>query len=167
MTVDGAGALADCCGNDAGRPGYAPPRQRTGDDFMTASEPSIGDRVGIKDSADFAHWSARGSVVGVAEGGFSVVADGEAEAVTVPRSLLVSLGPPGSEASLGEWVAQAFPLNGDPPGVPMYFANGADVLAFVRQFRAAEIDETIKVRPPASATDAERQAVRTAGAQEL
>lgn len=133
---------------------------------MAMADLRAGDRVGIKDSAEFTHWSRRGWIAEITDGpdggpvSCSVTPDGELDAVPMLPELLVKLGS-------GEWTAQAYPINGDAPGIPMYFANGADVLAFVRQFQSLQLDETLKVHAPAVATDAERMAVKHAGAVDL
>jgi len=123
-----------------------------------------GDRVGVKDSPDFSHWSRRGAITGSAESGeFMVKLDDQDAWVPVLRNLLVPLGASGAD----EWFAQAFPVNGDAPGVKMYFASGAEIVQFVYQFRAMQLDEVIKIHTPATATDAERAALREAGVQDI
>ena len=131
---------------------------------MTTPDFKAGDRVGVKDSPDFNHWSRRGAITGSAESGeFTVKLDDQDACVPVLRNLLVPLGAPG----IDEWFAQAFPVNGDAPGMKMYFANGAEILQFVYQFRALQLDEVIKVHTPAGATDAEHAALHEAGVQDI
>jgi hypothetical protein len=131
---------------------------------MITPDFNIGDRVGVKDSADFNHWSRQGVIAGPADAGeYSVKLDDEDAPVPVLRELLVPLAGVGGD----EWFAQVFPINGDAPGMKMYFASGAEVVRFMYQFRALELDETIKVHIPPGATDADRAALHEAGAQEL
>jgi hypothetical protein len=131
---------------------------------MTTPDFKAGDRVGVKDSADFNHWSRRGVITGLADfGEFSVKLDDADATVPVLRELLVPIGAAGAD----EWFAQAFPVNGDAPGMKMYFASGTEILHFVYQFRALQLDEVIKIHTPANATDAERAALREAGVQEV
>jgi hypothetical protein len=131
---------------------------------MATPDFKVGDRVGVKDSADFNHWSRRGVIAGPADdGAFAVKLDGEDAPVPVLHELLVPLGAAGAD----EWFAQAFPDNGDAPGMKMYFASGAELMQFVYQFRALQLDEAIKVHTPTGATDAERAALRGAGVQEI
>jgi hypothetical protein len=140
---------------------------------MALTDLRAGDRVGIKDSGEFTHWSRRGSIADVTDGpdgspvSLSVTPDGALEAVPMLPELLVKLGGATGQGGSDEWIAQAYPINGDAPGIPMYFANGADVLAFVAQFQALQLDETLKVHAPAAASDAERLAVKHAGAVDL
>ena len=131
---------------------------------METPDFKAGDRVGVKDSPDFNHWSRRGVITGLADlGEFTVKLDDEDATVPVLRELLVPLGASGAD----EWFAQAFPINGDAPGMKMYFASGADILQFVYQFRALQLDEVIKVHTPANATEAERAALRKTEVQEI
>jgi len=133
---------------------------------MALTDLRAGDRVGIKDSGEFTHWSRRGSIADVTDGpdgspvSLSVTPDGALEAVPMLPELLVKLGGATGQGGSDEWIAQAYPINGDAPGIPMY-------LAFVAQFQALQLDETLKVHAPAAASDAERLAVKHAGAVDL
>jgi len=140
---------------------------------MTATQLHIGDRVGIKDGADFLHWSRFGVITGIADdreasGGsavtFDVREDGEPAAVHMVSSLLVGLGQPGQEGAPGAWSAQAFPTDGDRPGAMMYFENTADVLEFVVEFVDLRLDEKLKVQGPAW-TEEERTRLLDAGVE--
>jgi hypothetical protein len=133
----------------------------------------VGDRVGVKDSPDFTHWTSRGIIVGIGE-----AADGAAPSVQVQVDgvpgnlpvlcrLLVKLPSLAPGAVADDWCAQAYPTNGDDPGLPMYFATGGDLLEFVRQFQALELDEALKVHVPATASEAERAALKGAGVAEM
>jgi Short C-terminal domain len=140
---------------------------------MTATELHIGERVGIKDGADFLHWSRFGAIAGIADGRetrdgsattFDVLEDGQPEAVHMVSSLLVGLGQPGEENGQGPWTAQAFPTNGDRPGLVMYFENAADLLEFVVEFADLRLDEKLKVHGPAWTAE-ERKRLLDAGVE--
>jgi hypothetical protein len=124
---------------------------------MVATQLHIGERVGIRDGADFLHWSRFGVIAGIADPRetsdgsamtFDVLEDGEPAAVHMVSSLLVGLGQPGEQNGPGAWTAQAFPTNGDRPGLVMYFENAADVLEFVVEFSDLRLDEKLKVHGP-------------------
>ena len=138
--------------------------------MMTAPQLHIGERVGIKDGADFLHWSRFGVITGVADDRdgnamkFDVLEDGEPEAVHMASSLLVGLGQPGEQNGPGAWTAQAFPTNGDRPGLVMYFENAADVVEFAAQFSALKLDEQLKVHGPAWTAE-ERNRLLDAGVE--
>jgi hypothetical protein len=134
-----------------------------------------GDRVGIMDEADYRHWSRFGSVIGgpndlVQPNGtvtmYTVQEDGRAGAVPMPANKLVKLGAPGESGQPGEWSAQCFPIDGERPGPAMYFRNGADALAFVRDFINAGLsDEKLHIHAPASATPEQRVQLKNAGVE--
>jgi len=139
---------------------------------MPSNEIHSGDRVGIRDGADFLHWSRTGSIIGIADyheasdgspQSLTVLEDGRTEAFAAPADLLVPLGPPDAEHGPGAWTAQAYPDDGDPPGQLMYFADGSDLLAFVVQFSDVLKDEKLHVHAPAWATDAQSLRLRAAG----
>jgi hypothetical protein len=128
-----------------------------------------GDRVGIKDSPDFSHWSIAGSVIGAGVGAdglptINVMPDGETEAVRTRPALLVKIAPGLAEP---DCYAQSYPTNGDAPGPLMYFASAADLLAFTHQFQDLKLDEVLKVHAGAAASEAQRSALRSAGATEF
>jgi hypothetical protein len=140
---------------------------------MVATQLHVGDRVGIKDGADFLHWSRFGVIAGIADDReardgsamtFDVREDGEPEAVHMVSHLLVGLGQPGEQGGPGAWSAQAFPINGDRPGLMMYFENTADLLEFVVEFADQRLDEKLKVHGPAW-TDEERTRLLDAGVE--
>jgi len=125
---------------------------------MTATQLHVGERVGIKDGADFLHWSRFGAITDVADNReasdgsamtFDVLEDGQADVVHMVSSLLVGLGQPGEQNGPGAWTAQAFPTNGDRPGLVMHFENAADLLEFVVEFADLRLDEKLKVHGPA------------------
>jgi hypothetical protein len=140
---------------------------------MVATQLHVGDRVGIKDGADFLHWSRFGVIAGIADNRetrdgsamtFEVREDGAPEAVHMVSHLLVGLGQPGEQGGPGAWSAQAFPINGDRPGLMMYFENTADLLEFVVEFADQRLDEKLKVHGPAW-TDEERTRLLDAGVE--
>ncbi|HTZ69839.1 MAG TPA: SHOCT domain-containing protein [Acetobacteraceae bacterium] len=138
---------------------------------MMPAQLHIGERVGIKDGAGFHHWSRFGVITGIADGSaasdgrtttFTVLEDGERDAYNMASTLLVGLGLPGEQSTLGAWSAQAFPTDGDPPGPVMHFANATDVLKFVVEFADGKLDEKLQVYGPAW-TDEERTRLLDAG----
>jgi hypothetical protein len=140
---------------------------------MSATQLHIGERVGIKDSADFPHWSRFGVITGIADvretrdGSpmtFDVLEDGEPDSVHMVSHLLVGLGQAGELGGPGGWTAQAFPTDGDRPGPMMYFENAADVLEFVVEFVDRGLDEKLKVHGPAW-TEEERTRLLDAGVE--
>ncbi|MEJ0048303.1 MAG: hypothetical protein WDN04_20890 [Rhodospirillales bacterium] len=140
---------------------------------MRVTALQVGDRVGIKDSADFLHWSRFGAITGIAgdpsaaNGSamrFEVLEDGETYPVPMAPGLLVKLAPRGEQGAPGDWIAQSFPTDGDQPGPKMYFENPADVLAFVVEFADLKLDEKLKVHGPAW-TEQERTRLRDAGVE--
>ena len=128
---------------------------------------AVGDRVGVKDSPDFPHWSNEGAVAAIPASGAGPMNSVEVRLdsgtiVPVLCDVLVRIGGPGAAES--GWAAQAWPTNGDAPGPIMYFASGRDLLAFVRQFQDQKLDETIRVRVPAGA---DAGPLKAAGAVEM
>jgi hypothetical protein len=134
------------------------------EDFLQA-----GDRVGIMDEADYRHWSRFGAVTGGAVGGaYPVQEDGHAMPVPVPVEKLVKLGPADENGAPGEWSVQVFPVDGERPGLPMYFRNSSDVRDFVRLFFGANLsDEKLHVRAPSSASAEDRAALKNAAGVDL
>jgi hypothetical protein len=124
----------------------------------------VGDRVGIMDEADYRHWSRFGAVTAgpgaasalAATGFYTVQEDGRDDPIPVSADRLVKLGPPDASGLPGELSVQCFPIDGERPGLPMYFRTSADVLQFVRLFFEAGVsDEKLRVRVPSSANAAE------------
>ena len=129
-----------------------------------------GDRVGIMDEADYRHWSRFGSVIAglgaVAPQStpnlYTVQEDGHETPLPVSADRIVKLGPLDSAGLPSEWSVQCFPLDGERPGLPMYFRSSADVLEFVKLFFEAGVsDERLRVRVPASANAQEVSALKS------